>query len=219
MAFRSRNCDLSLSLSQMAVGKENERGEPFQKDSAEYFAGHTIDALGYRKLHELDPEYRKRQYQLVEPHLNIVSNPPAATVTMEAQKSLEQIEAENKELKARLERLAISVERLTLATESKTRPVGRNQVKSGVKPNDISSGSKMPAKVISSSEQWDIYRVHETGDMYRIKMFVTEVYRVRDRFDQFGEPQYVVARGQVVAPVAKGYEKIDLTGRSEDHKS
>jgi hypothetical protein len=88
-----------------------------------------------------------------------------------------------------------------------------------VKPDDISSGVKIPAKVISSSEQWDVYRVHETGDMFRIKMFVTEVYRVRDRFDQFGEPQYVVAWGQVVAPVAKGYEKIDLTGKSEGRKS
>jgi hypothetical protein len=121
--------DLSLSLSQMAVGKENERGEPFQKDSAEYFAGHTIDGLGYRKLHELDPEYRRRQYQLVEPHLNIVSNPPTATVTMEAQKRLEQIEAENRDLKVRLERLeAISVERLIVAaTQKRSRGHGRNK--------------------------------------------------------------------------------------------
>jgi hypothetical protein len=84
-----------------------------------------------------------------------------------------------------------------------------------VKPDDISGGCKIPAKVISSSEQWNVYRVHDTGDMFRTKMFITEVYRMRDRFDQFGEPQYVIAYGQVVAPVAKGYEKIDLTGRSD----
>jgi hypothetical protein len=67
--------DLSLSLSQQAVGKENDLGERFQESSAEYFAGHTVDDLGYRKLHQLEPEYRKRQYQLVEPYISPISSP------------------------------------------------------------------------------------------------------------------------------------------------
>jgi hypothetical protein len=66
--------DLALSFSQQAVGKENELGERFQESSAEYFAGHTIDELGYRKIHDLDAEYRKRQYQIVEPFLSPHSN-------------------------------------------------------------------------------------------------------------------------------------------------
>jgi hypothetical protein len=66
--------DLALSFSQQAVGKENESGERFQESSAEYFAGHTIDELGYRKIHDLDAEYRKRQYQIVEPFLSPLSN-------------------------------------------------------------------------------------------------------------------------------------------------
>jgi hypothetical protein len=70
--------DLSLSLAQQAVGKENDLGERFQESSAEYFAGHTIDDLGYRKLHQLDPGYRKRQYQIVEPYLSPVSSPNGA---------------------------------------------------------------------------------------------------------------------------------------------
>jgi len=28
---------------------------------------HNVDSLAYRRLHELDPEYRRRQYRLVEP--------------------------------------------------------------------------------------------------------------------------------------------------------
>jgi hypothetical protein len=88
-----------------------------------------------------------------------------------------------------------------------------------VKPDDVSSGSKIPVKVISSSEQWNVYRVRDDGDMFRTKMLVTEVYRVRDRFDQFGEPAHVIAFGQVVAPVAKGYEKIGLTGKSKGRRS
>ena len=109
--------DLSLSLSQRAVGKENELGERFQEDSAEYFAGHTIDELGYRKLHQLDPEYRKRQYIMVEPLLSPISG---GTTNHEISRELEAknkaLEAKLKEQEARLERLeAISVERLVLA--------------------------------------------------------------------------------------------------------
>jgi hypothetical protein len=104
--------DLSLSLSQRAVGKENELGEAFQKDSAEYFAGHTIDALGYRKLHQLDAEYRRRQYELVEPYVS-----PISGVELDHEKTKE-LEAKNKELEARLERLeAISVERFTMPAD------------------------------------------------------------------------------------------------------
>ena len=67
--------DLAISLAQQVKGKENERGEAFQESSAEYFAGHTIDELGYRKIHDLDPEYRKRQYQIVEPYLSPLTSP------------------------------------------------------------------------------------------------------------------------------------------------
>jgi hypothetical protein len=65
---------LALSFSQQAVGMENELGERFHESSAEYFAGHTINELGYRKFHDLDAEYRKRQFQIDEPYLNVISN-------------------------------------------------------------------------------------------------------------------------------------------------
>jgi hypothetical protein len=90
---------LALSLSQQAVGVENELGERFQESSAEYFAGHTIDSLGYRKIHDLDAEYRKRQYQIVEPYLNVVSNPLGSQngkiekVRKEFDEKLEQVKA------------------------------------------------------------------------------------------------------------------------------
>jgi hypothetical protein len=117
--------DLSLSLSQRAVGKENELGEAFQKDSAEYFAGHTIDALGYRKLHQIDAEYRRRQYELVEPYVS-----PISGVTLDHEKTKE-LEAKNRELEARLERLeAISVERLVLAAATKKQATSYNRERS-----------------------------------------------------------------------------------------
>ena len=58
----------------------------------------------------------------------MAKNPPTTAVNTEAQKRLEQIESENKELKARLERLeAISVERLVCeaCAESMRRQVPR----------------------------------------------------------------------------------------------
>ena len=106
--------DLAFSLAQQAVGKTNERGETFLESSIEYFGGHTVDPMNYRKIHKLDPDFRRRQYQIAEPYISPISGPPTRNV--EAQKRLEQIELENKDLKARLDRLeAISVERLVLA--------------------------------------------------------------------------------------------------------
>ena len=65
--------DLALSLSQRAVGEKNARGEPYTGESSEYFCGHNVDPLAYRRLHELDPEYRRRQYKIVEPFLSPLS--------------------------------------------------------------------------------------------------------------------------------------------------
>jgi hypothetical protein len=84
-----------------------------------------------------------------------------------------------------------------------------------IKPEDITAGSKIPVKVITSSEQWNVYRVNDTGDMFRVKMLITEAYRIKDRFDQFGEPMYGINHSPVVAPVAKGYEKVDLRGKAK----
>ena len=107
--------DLAISLAQRAVGKENDQGEGFLESSTEYFAGHNLDPLQYRKLHKLDADFRKRQYSLVEPFLNVISNPPAAAVSTEAQKRLGQVEIENKALKAKLDSLEGRFETLAKA--------------------------------------------------------------------------------------------------------
>jgi len=62
--------DVAISLSQKAVS------QGFNPESADYFAGHTVDPLGYRKLHDIDPEYRSQQYLIVEPFLNLHSSRP-----------------------------------------------------------------------------------------------------------------------------------------------
>jgi len=56
--------DLAISQSQRAIS------EGFNPESAEYYAGHSIDPFHYRKLHNLDPQYRKEQYVIVQKFLN-----------------------------------------------------------------------------------------------------------------------------------------------------
>lgn len=120
--------DLAFSLAQRAVGKTNDAGEHFLESSIEYFGGHTLDPMEYRKIHKLDVDFRKRQYQIVEPYLSPISGSPLASngkieaVKREADARMGQLESENKDLKARLERLeALSVERLVLAAGTRKR--------------------------------------------------------------------------------------------------
>lgn len=101
---------MALSFSQQGVGKENEDGERFQESSAEYFAGHTVDELGYRKLHDLDPDYRKRQYQLVEPFLSPLSNAGNNHI----RGRLEELEAERGERDKRITQLENNLKNTTM---------------------------------------------------------------------------------------------------------
>jgi hypothetical protein len=115
--------DLALSLSQRAVGEKNSRGEPYIAESSEYFCGHNIDHLAYRRLHELDPEYRRRQYKLVEPYLSPLSHPRHAT-----QSQLEAQQKRMEEMQKRIEALEIvQTERLVLANNVRRRQKRRKR--------------------------------------------------------------------------------------------
>jgi len=61
-----------------------------------------MDELKYRKLHKLDPEYRRRMYQLVEPYLSPISN-PAGQQVVELQKQVSDMDAKLEEI----EKLAV----------------------------------------------------------------------------------------------------------------
>jgi len=76
--------DLAISLSQAAMNKG------FNPQSADYFAGHTIDELGYRQLHDLNPKYRREQYRIVEPFLHVISNPIAEQLTDDVKRKLDE---------------------------------------------------------------------------------------------------------------------------------
>jgi hypothetical protein len=75
------------------------------------------------------------------------------------------------------------------------------------KPGDVAEDPKIPVRTITCSEPCDIYRVEKTMNMFQVKLVVMPAYRVKDRFDQFAEPSYVLTHGTVVTPVGKGYVK------------
>jgi hypothetical protein len=71
---------------------------------------------------------------------------------------------------------------------------------------------KDPVKILTNSEPWNKYRIPKTGDVLQVKLVVTEVFRVRDHCDSFGEPFYIVTSGPLVSPATKGSVSIGLEG-------
>lgn len=63
---------------------------------------------------------------------------------------------------------------------------------------------KEPVKILTSSEPWNKYRIPKTGDILQVKLVVSEVFRVKNQFDQSGEPFYIVTHGPLVSPGSKG---------------
>ncbi len=72
----------------------------------------------------------------------------------------------------------------------------------------INDGRLIPVKVIASSEPWNIYRIMESGVLIQGKLVLGAVYRVKDRYDKFGEPQYLVQSGPLYAPLPKGTPQL-----------
>jgi hypothetical protein len=62
----------------------------------------------------------------------------------------------------------------------------------------------IPVEVVSSNEVWNVYRILNTGDRVKVKLVVTDVFRVKGQFDQNGEPYYIVTSGLMVSPMPKG---------------
>jgi hypothetical protein len=79
-------------------------------------------------------------------------------------------------------------------------------------PDQLKALPKDPVKILTNSEPWNKYRIPKTGDVFQVKIIVTEVFRVRDHFDNFGEPYYIVTSGALVSPAAKDSVKIGLDG-------
>jgi hypothetical protein len=74
-------------------------------------------------------------------------------------------------------------------------------------PNDI----KVPVETATSAERWNQYRITQTDEVLRVKLILIDMFRVRDRYDEMGEPMYWFTSGQIVAPLAQRSDNNRLT--------
>ena len=78
-------------------------------------------------------------------------------------------------------------------------------------PPTIEQAQKMeryPVEIVSSNEVWNVYRILRTGDIVRVKLVVTDIYRVKDLYDQLGEPYYLITSGIIVTPGPKESRRV-----------
>lgn len=72
------------------------------------------------------------------------------------------------------------------------------------RPEEINQSDLYPVEVINSNEIWNIYHILNSGDRIRVKLVATDVFRVKDAYDQSGQPFYIVTSGVMITPVSKG---------------
>ena len=82
-------------------------------------------------------------------------------------------------------------------------PSERGQPSSMQTPEDVQEADKYEVRPISAEESWDVYRLRSTDEIIKIKFVASNFYRVKGKFDQFGEPMYLVIGGPLVVPQPK----------------
>jgi len=55
-------------------------------------------------------------------------------------------------------------------------------------------------EVIECEEHWNEYRIINTGEVFKLKLVVSDIYRLPNRFDPEGEPVYIITNTIAIAP-------------------
>jgi len=55
-------------------------------------------------------------------------------------------------------------------------------------------------EVRECEERWNEYKIVQTGEIFKIKLVVSDVYRLPDRFDSEGEPIYIIRNTLAIVP-------------------
>jgi len=71
-------------------------------------------------------------------------------------------------------------------------------------PDALKDTDMYTVEVTDSNEVWNIYQIVNNGDRIKVKLVATEVFRIKDSFDQIGQPYYIVSSGLMVSPISKG---------------
>ncbi len=64
--------------------------------------------------------------------------------------------------------------------------------------NQISDQQKEEVNILTSNEPWNVYEIIKNGMIIRIKLVFSEVYKVKDVYDQFGEPYYIIKNAPII---------------------
>jgi hypothetical protein len=83
------------------------------------------------------------------------------------------------------------------------RPVLKGPPGPPLSQEEISSiirGEGQLVRIRESDEKWNVYRIIDTGETLKLKLVVSDVYRVPDRFDPDGEPIYVFTHTTTLMP-------------------
>jgi hypothetical protein len=75
-------------------------------------------------------------------------------------------------------------------------------VPSGVIPSmeELQRSPKVELQFTPLVEDWNVYRL-ETQEKLRVKLVVTVVHRLQDKWDQFGDPIYITQSQNVIQPI------------------
>jgi hypothetical protein len=65
-------------------------------------------------------------------------------------------------------------------------------------PNEFNKLPSYEVKTTQNDERWNLYRILRTGQIVRLRLTVTEIRRITDRFDQDGLPFYLVTSGPTI---------------------
>ncbi len=65
-------------------------------------------------------------------------------------------------------------------------------------PHEYVTLPNYEVRTTRNDERWNKYRILRTGHIMKIKLTVTEIHRITDRFDKDGIPFYLVTAGPTV---------------------
>lgn len=74
-------------------------------------------------------------------------------------------------------------------------------------PDEIQDAEKFEARPITSTEPWNSYRLVASDNIIKIKYVASNFFRLKDKYDQFGEPFYTVLGGPLIVPQPKGSKR------------
>ena len=63
--------------------------------------------------------------------------------------------------------------------------------------DQISEDKKIEVDPLLMSEPWNIYEIIKNGTIIKAKLVVSEIFKVNDIFDKFGQPYYILKNGPV----------------------